>query len=121
MEVHRDLGCGFLEAAYQEALAIELKEREIPFRREVALVLNYKGHRLQCSYRADFICFESVVVETKAISKLTNADDAQVINELKATGLHRALLINFGMPSLEYKRIVLNLRESSESADDISL
>jgi GxxExxY protein len=72
---------------------------------------------LSCSYRADFVCFEAIILELKAISQLTGADEAQVINELKATGLTRALLLNFGGPSLEYKRFVLNLRESAESAD----
>lgn len=119
MEVHRQLGHGFLEAVYQEALALELAEHDIPFQREVPLPISYKGRRLQCSYRADFVCFEEVVVELKAISQLTGADEAQAINELKATGLHRALLINFGAPSLEYKRLVFNLRESAKSADEI--
>jgi GxxExxY protein len=117
MEVHRQLGHGFLEAVYQEALAVELAERNIPFQREVALPTSYKGRRLQCSYRADFVCYSEVVVELKAISQLTGVDEAPAINELKATGLHRALLLNFGAPSLEYKRPVFNLRESAESAD----
>jgi len=119
MEVHRQLGHGFLESVYQEALAIELAAREIPFKREVALPVKYKGQLLQCSYRADFVCFEEVVVELKAISQLTGMDEAQTINELKATNLHRALLINFGAPSLDYKRLVFNLRESAQSADKI--
>jgi GxxExxY protein len=117
MEVHRHLGHGFLEAVYQEALALELTARRIPFHREIALPVNYKETRLSCSYRADFVCFEAIILELKAISQLTGADEAQVINELKATGLTRALLLNFGGPSLEYKRFVLNLRESAESAD----
>jgi len=119
MEVHRQLGHGFLEAVYQEALALELESLEIPFQREVVLPIRYKGNLLQCGYRADFVCFEEVIVELKAISQLTGADEAQTINELKATGLHRALLINFGAPSLEYKRLVFNLRESAQSADEI--
>ena len=118
MEVHRQLGCGFLEAVYQEALAIEFAARDIPFRREVVLPVLYKGKTLACSYRADFVCYESVVVETKAISQLTGADEAQAINQLKATGLHRALLINFGAASMDYKRLVFNLRESAQSAEE---
>lgn len=118
-EVHRHLGHGFLEAVYQEALAIEMTRRNIPFEREVAVPVEYKGQRLQCGYRADFVCFEEIVVELKAISQLTGADEAQLINELKATGLHRGLLFNFGTPSLEYKRIVFNLRESAQSADNL--
>ena len=117
MEVHRQLGHGFLEAVYQEALAIEMTKRNIPFEREVAVPVEYKGQRLQCSYRVDFICFDKVVVELKANNQLTGADDAQLINELKATGLNRGLLLNFGSPSLEYKRLVLNLRDSAQSAD----
>ena len=119
MEVHRQLGHGFLEAVYQEALAVELTAREIPFQREVILPIRYKGQILQCGYRADFICFGEIVVELKAISRLTGTDEAQTINELKATHLNRALLINFGVPSLEYKRLVFNLRESAKSADEI--
>jgi GxxExxY protein len=119
MEVHRQLGHGFLEAVYQEALALELGASEIPFQREAALPIRYRGELLQCGYRADFICFGEVIVELKVISQLTGVDEAQTINELKATGLHRALLINFGASSLEYKRLVFNLRESAKSADEI--
>ena len=121
MEVHRQLGHGFLEAVYQEAMAIELTGRKIPFQRGVPLPVSYKGQQLQCSYRADFVCYANVVVELKAISQLTGADEAQVINEMKATGIQRALLINFGAPSLEYKRRVFNLRESAQSADENSV
>jgi GxxExxY protein len=119
MEVHRQLGHGFLEAVYQEALALEMTARKIPFKREVSLPVEYKGQRLACSYRADFVCYESVIVELKAINQLTGADEAQLINEPKATGLHRGLLLNFGAPSLEYKRLVFNLRESAQSAEEM--
>ena len=125
MEVHRELGRGFLELVYQTALALEFQERGIPFQAEVALPVRYKGKLLTCAYRADFVCFESVIVETKAIAALTGADEAQLINELKATGLHRGLLLNFGAPSLEHKRLVFgsseNLRESVKSVDEIYL
>ena len=125
MEVHRELGRGFLELVYQTALALEFQERGIPFKVEVALPIRYKSKLLTCSYRADFICFENVLVETKAISKLSAADDAQLINELKATGLHRGLLLNFGGPSLEHKRLVFgpseNLCKSVKSVDEIYL
>jgi GxxExxY protein len=121
MDVHRELGHGFLEAVYQEALAIELTKRGIPFQREVELSIRYKDQLLKTKYRADFVCYGSVVVETKALSQLTGADQAQVINELKATGMGIGLLINFGAPSLEYRRLVFtlknNLRESAQSAD----
>ena len=106
---------------YQAALAIEFTDREIGFRAEVALPILYKGRLLSCSYRADFVCFGQVLVETKAITQLTGADRAQVINALRATGLSRGLLINFGTRSLQYERLVFdpnhNLRESAESAD----
>jgi GxxExxY protein len=119
MEAHRRLGHGFLEAVYQAALAIEFVDREIEFRAEVALPLHYKGKLVTCSYRADFICFESVLVETKAIAQLTGAD------LLRAAGLSRALLINFGTPSLQYERLVFDpnhhLRKSAKSADEITL
>jgi len=117
MELHRQLGHGFLEAVYQEALAVELTAREIPFQREVILPIRYKGQLLQCGYRADFICFGEIIIELKAIKQLTDVDDAQVINELKATGFNRGLLVNFGSTSLEYKRLVFNLRESAQSAN----
>jgi len=120
MEVHRQLGHGFLEAVYQEALAIELTAQKIPFQREVILPIRYRGQLLQCGYRADFICYGEIVIELKAINQLTGVDDAQVINELKATGFNRGLLLNFGSTSLEYKRLVFNLRESAQSADNSS-
>jgi GxxExxY protein len=117
MAVHGELGHGFLEAVYQEAMAIELARRDIPFRREVPLKIAYRGVPLTTSYRADFVCFDAVLVEFKAIVRLTGNESAQVLNYLKASGLHKALLLNFGGPSLEYKRLVLNLRESAQSAD----
>ena len=107
MEVHKVLGCGFLEAVYQEALALEFKRRDIPFRRECAIPITYKGDRLETTYRADFLCFESVIVELKALTALSGVEEAQAIHYLKATGLQRALLINFGKTRLEYKRLVL--------------
>jgi GxxExxY protein len=125
MEVHRELGRGFLELVYQTALALEFQERGIPFKAEVALPIRYRNKLLSCAYRADFVCFESVVVETKAITTLTGADEAQLINELKATGLQRGLLLNFGAASLEHKRLVFspsdNLRKSAKSVDEIYL
>ncbi len=104
MEVHRQLGCGFLEAVYQEALARELSLRSVPFRREADLAVYYKGEKLNSAYRADFICFDSVIVELKALGKLSGTEEAQIINYLKASGLEVGLLLNLGAPSLEYKR-----------------
>ena len=107
MEVHRELGPGFLEAVYVEALAIEFELRSIPFQREVGMTVSYKGRPLQVSYRADFVCFDgNVIVETKAIAALSGAEEAQVINYLKASCTGTGLLLNFGEKSLNYKRFV---------------
>lgn len=118
MKVHRELGHGFLEAVYQEAMAIELKKQCIPFKREFHIPLTYDGIKLQTHYQADFLCFDHVILELKAISRLTGNEEAQVINYLKATNLNKGLLLNFGTRNLEYKRLVFNLRESAQSADN---
>lgn len=116
MEVHGELGNGFLEAVYQDALEMEFEGRGIPFSREHDIPVCYKTKTLGTPYRADFLCFGAIIVELKAIRALTGIEDAQVIHYLKATGLNRALLINFGAFRLEYKRLVNNLRPSAESA-----
>ncbi len=107
MEVHKTLGCGFLEIVYQQALAIELENSNIPFNREVQFPVSYKGKILDCHYQADFICYDSIVVELKALDALTGKHESQLINYLKATGYKRGLLINFGQSSLQYKRRIL--------------
>jgi len=107
MEVHRVLGCGFAEPVYQEALEIEFGTRRIPHQREKRIQISYKGVVLNKEYVADFVCFGEVVVEIKAIAKLTSADEAQMLNYLKATGLRVGLLLNFGGSRLEYRRLVL--------------
>jgi len=106
MEVHTQLGYGFLEGVYQEALAIEFALRSIPFVRETDIPVSYKGELLACRYRADFVCFGEVIIEVKALKALSSVEEAQVLNYLKATGYQRALLINFGAPSLQTKRLV---------------
>jgi GxxExxY protein len=107
MEVHTQLGCGFLEPVYQEALAIEFTTRNIPFVREVKLPLAYKGQPLDTRYCPDFICFTSVVVELKALQHTGGTEEAQVINYLKVTGYETGLLINFGARTLQHRRFVL--------------
>jgi GxxExxY protein len=107
-EVHRALGPGFLEAVYQEALAKEFGLRSIPFRMQYEIPVFYKGDRLSTTYRADFTCFESIILELKAIRQMTVIEEAQVLNYLKASGLRVALLLNFGTPSLQQKRFVLD-------------
>ncbi len=87
MEVHRVLGCGFLEPVYQEALALKLAARGVPYRREAELPVFYKGEKLNSQYSADFTCFDAVVLELKALAKLSGAEESQIINHLKVTGL----------------------------------
>ncbi|HUW30953.1 MAG TPA: GxxExxY protein [Planctomycetota bacterium] len=108
MEVYNTLGCGFLEAVYQEALAVELTARGIPFRREVGLPVSYKGQVLDTAYRADFICFDSLIVEIKALDRIGGIEHAQVLNYLKATGLEVGLVINFGEQSLKWDRFAFS-------------
>jgi len=107
IEVHRQLGHGFLEPVYQEALEIELEVRGIPFESQKRLVIHYKGRQLQRDYVADFVCYEQVIVELKALDHLSGREQGQLLNYLKASGLHVGLLINFGSAStLEWKRYV---------------
>jgi GxxExxY protein len=117
MEVHRQLGCGFLEAVYQQAMALELASRGIPYRREVELPVFYKGVQLDCKYKADFICYEAVIAEMKALSQLGSIEEAQILNYLKVTGLETGLLLNFGRPSLEYRRFVRSKNTSANSTE----
>lgn len=108
MKVHTELGSGFLEAVYQEALEIELNNREIKFIREQQLPIFYCGAKLKTFYKVDFLCYGNTILELKALSKIGSVEEAQVINYLKASNLTKGLLVNFGTKSLQYKRLVLN-------------
>lgn len=110
MEVHRHLGSGFLEAVYVEAMHFELNARGIPFDSEVLLHLRYKDRWMTTSYRADLVCYGTIIVELKARREVGGPEDAQVLNYLKASGLSRGLLLNFGTPRLEYQRYVWSHR-----------
>lgn len=108
IEVHKELGSGFLEAVYQEAFEIELTSRSVPYRSQVPLRVKYKGILLQKEYIADLLCFETIIVEIKALNKLSGNEESQILNYLKATGLKVGLLVNFGSAGkLEWKRLVL--------------
>jgi GxxExxY protein len=113
MEVHRVLGCGFLEPVYQKALAVEFTNRTIPFRRETSFPVFYKDVKLDVPYRPDFICFDNVVVELKALARIGGIEQSQVINYLKVTGHEIGLVLNFGTRSLDYRRLVLTNSKSS--------
>jgi GxxExxY protein len=105
MRVHRELGPGFLEAVYGDALEVEFRNRHIPYEREKELDIMYDGIPLKTKYYADFLCYGDVVVELKTVETIANIHRAQVIHYLKATGLSRGLIINFKNLSLQYERI----------------
>lgn len=106
IEVHRHLGRGFLEYVYRTPLELELLERGVPFKREVQYPIVYKGKRTGIAFRADLVCYDEVIVELKAMKTLTGTERAQAINYLRASGLKRALLLNFGTPILSIERFV---------------
>lgn len=114
MNAFNELGNGFLEAVYQEALAIEFEEMHIPFEREAKIDIFYKGKKLDKEYYADFICYDKINVELKAISKLVNANKAKVINYLHGTKLLVGLLVNFGESSLKWERFTLLKNDKKE-------
>jgi GxxExxY protein len=106
-EVYREKGCGFLEAVYQECVEIELRAQEIPFVPQKPLQLEYKGNPLRSTYTPDFVCYDKIVLELKAVTELTDEHRAQVQNYLRATGLKLGLLMNFGhFPKAQVERIV---------------
>ena len=106
-EVYKEMGCGFLEAIYQECLERELYKRNIPFKAQPELLLFYKGEELRHTYKPDLICYDSIIVELKALSTTTGEHKAQVLNYLKATGNRLGLLVNFGShPKATIERLV---------------
>lgn len=120
IEIHKELGRGFLEPVYQEALELEFSDRGIPFQPQLELPIFYKGKKLKTHYRSDFVCYEDIIVELKALARLGDGELAQVLNYLRASRRQRALLINFGSKSLEHERVVLSRSAESlksESAD----
>ena len=104
INVSNNLGCGFLEAVYQEVLGIEFSDNNIPFEAQKRLTITYKDRILTKEYIADFLCFEKIIVEIKAIKNITEIEEAQLINYLKATKLPLGLIINFGGEKMEWKR-----------------
>ena len=107
-EVYKELGSGFLEAVYQESLAKEFTLQKIPFVAQKELALYYKQERLLHTYKPDFICFDAVIIELKAVKNLTDEHKAQLMNYLKVTGLRLGLLVNFGhYPKVEIARLIM--------------
>jgi len=111
IEVHRELGPGLLESAYEECLAYELQSRNVPFERQKPVPVDYKGLRLDCGFRLDLLVGDKVIIELKAVDKLVPIHDAQLLTYLRLTGCKLGLLINFNVPILKQgiKRLVLNL------------
>lgn len=112
MEVHRELRHGLNEILYKDALAVEFTMQGIPFEREKLLTVIYKGGILPSLFKADFICFGTLLRECKALQAMGGAEDAQVLNYLRITRLSRGLLLNFGTRSLEYKRLILTVEKT---------
>lgn len=106
MKVHAELGHGFLESVYQEALERQFKKEDIPYQREKLLNIQFDNEQLKKYFKADFICYDGIIVELKATKYLVEADYKQTLNSIKATRFKLGLLINFGTPSLFYKRII---------------
>ncbi|MBI2839029.1 MAG: GxxExxY protein [Acidobacteria bacterium] len=118
MEVHRTIGPGLLESAYDECLAHELQSRGLEFDRQIPLSVNYKGVTLDCGYRLDFLIMKSVVVELKAVEELHPIHEAQVLTYLKLGGWTVGSLLNFNVPVLKdgIKRLVLNYKDGSATS-----
>jgi GxxExxY protein len=122
-EVYNEKGCGFLEPIYQECLGIEFEYQRIPAIPKPSLTLSYRGRLLMQTYEPDFVCFEKIIVELKAVSALTDEHRAQLLNYLHATGFELGLLVNFGhYPKLEYERIAKTQRlKTKTDFSDVAL
>jgi len=122
-EVYNEKGCGFLEPVYQECLGIEFEYQRIPTIAKPSLALSYRSRILKQTYEPDYVCFEKIIVELKAVSALTDEHRAQLLNYLHATGLELGLLVNFGhYPKLEYGRIAKTQRiKPKTDPSDVSL
>lgn len=107
IEVHKRLGCGFLEKVYQEALAVEFQVRGIPYEREKHLDIQYRDRMLDTDYMADFVCYDKIIVELKAVENLTDVHRAQVMNYLKMSNMRLGLLVNFNVDFIRPQRIVM--------------
>lgn len=115
--VASELGNGYLEKVYQEALELEFLESGIPFEREARLEISYKGKPLKQEYIADFVCFGKIIIELKAVSQLNDVHEAQVLNYLKTTGFDLALLVNFGEKPLKIKRLFNFMKVKSDNSE----
>jgi GxxExxY protein len=122
-EVYNEKGCGFLEPVYQECLGIEFEYQPIPAIPKPSLTLSYRSRTLVQTYEPDYVCFEKIIVELKAVSALTDEHRAQLLNYLHVTGFELGLLVNFGhYPKLEYKRIAKTQRiKTKPDLSDVSL
>lgn len=116
IEVHRNLGCGFTLATYWEAFVLELQQRAIPFEHGREMTLQYKGTTLTPRWRADFICYENILLVTRAQDHIDNLDKAQGLNYLIASGLQRGVMLNFGSPRLEYHRMNYGPQSAQDAA-----
>ena len=113
MEVQNELGCGFAELVYHEALNIELKLCNIPYETEKFIKITYKGYLLERTYKADLVCYDNIVVELKAVDKLKTEHTSQLLNYLKATNLPLGILINFGEKPLKFKMVPNHITTSN--------
>ncbi|MDN5328493.1 MAG: hypothetical protein PWP35_280 [Bacteroidales bacterium] len=112
-EVYNELGPGFLEAVYQEALALELSKQSVPYIAQAEMNVFYKGIELRKKYYPDFLCYDNIILEIKAMESLSPADEAQIINYLKGTNSPLGLLVNFGGEKFQYKRFA-NTKKNRE-------